>query len=123
MANANLNTMDLAGVSQAIDEVKAARTFKPNNAFVLSAHLQVAHIGFKLATQQENKDIAASYLRDRLDPTAKSEFERAAFDQADPLKRRWHDEARANGRDTADSFRLAILNDHFRRKCCADSHT
>ena len=50
---------------------------------------------------------------------AQVEFEKQALAQAEPIKRRWYDDARTGGRDTANYFRLAILNDHFRRTCAA----
>ena len=52
---------------------------------------------------------------DGLDNQTQSEFEKQAMDRADPNKRRWYDDAQRCGRDTANYFRLAILNDHFRR--------
>ena len=52
---------------------------------------------------------------DGLDNQTQSEFEKQAMDRADPIKRRWYDDAQSCGRDTANYFRLAILNDHFRR--------
>ncbi len=52
---------------------------------------------------------------DKLAAPAQADFERQALAQADAHKRRWFDEARREGRETANYFRLAILNDHFRR--------
>jgi hypothetical protein len=51
----------------------------------------------------------------QLDAQAQAEIEAQALAQADPIKRRWYEDARNGGRDTAEYFRLAILNDHFRR--------
>ena len=69
-------------------------------------------------TTEEQKSHLEPFLSfwDRLDARAQAEFEQQALAEAVPVKRRWYDDACNLGRETAKYFRLAILNDHFRRK-------
>ena len=48
-----------------------------------------------------------------LDSHARLEFEKTALGSSDPVKLRWYEDAKGEGRQTAEFFLMAILNDHF----------
>ena len=64
---------------------------------------------------QEEKSRLTPFMAfwDGLDSQARLEFEQAALGSSDSVKLRWYEDAKGEGRQTAEFFLMAILNDHF----------
>lgn len=94
--------------------------FKPSQQRAKNSRIRPGRekaVRARQAEQKPKESELAPFLAfwDGLDNQTQSQFEKQAMNRADPIKRRWYDDAQSCGRDTANYFRLAILNDHFRR--------
>ena len=71
--------------------------------------------------KEQKSDLAAfQAFWEQLSGEAQGAFEGEALTQADRNKLRWYEDARSDGRGTAEYFRQAILNDPYRKECSAE---
>ena len=66
---------------------------------------------------QEEKSRLTPFMAfwEGLDSHARLEFEQAALGSSDSVKLRWYEDAKGEGRQTAEFFLMAILDDHFEK--------